>query len=109
MEHTADFLLPILLSKHNRIDASRTFVVADPQAQVCGYYAMAAGVVARKMATSSVRQNMPEPVAEMVLARLAVDMRAQGNKLGGALLQDAVNRAVAVSQNAGVRACWCTR
>ena len=42
--------------------------------------------------------------AVMVLARLAVDHRAQGIKLGAALLQDAVNRSVLVSQNAGVRA-----
>ena len=40
----------------------------------------------------------------MVLARLAVDHRAQGIKLGASLLQDAVNRAVVMSQNAGVRA-----
>jgi len=40
----------------------------------------------------------------MVLARLAVDRRAQGRHLGASLLQDAVNRAVAVSRNAGVRA-----
>ncbi|GHU11410.1 N-acetyltransferase [Betaproteobacteria bacterium] len=83
---------------------SRTFVVTDQKAQVFGYYALAAGAVAREMATRNVRRNMPEPVPVMVLARLAVDIRAQGIKLGGALLQDAVNRAVAVSQNAGVRA-----
>ena len=47
---------------------------------------------------------MPAPVPVMVLARLAVDTQAQGKQLGGALLQDAVNRAVAVSQNVGVRA-----
>ena len=47
---------------------------------------------------------MPGPVPVMVLARLAIDHRAQGIKLGAALLQDAVNRAVTVSQNAGVRA-----
>jgi GNAT superfamily N-acetyltransferase len=40
----------------------------------------------------------------MVLGRLAVDRRAQGMHLGASLLQDAVNRALAVSQNAGVRA-----
>jgi GNAT superfamily N-acetyltransferase len=40
----------------------------------------------------------------MVLARLAVDTRAQGIKLGAALLQDAVSRAVSVSHHAGVRA-----
>ncbi len=47
---------------------------------------------------------MPEPIPVMVLARLAVDHRTQGNKLGGALLQDAVKRAVVVAQNTGVRA-----
>ena len=77
--------------------ASRTFVVTDQDSRVYGYYAMAAGAVSHQMATSSVRRNMP-------LARLAVDHRAQGIKLGASLLQDAVNRAVVVSQNAGVRA-----
>jgi predicted N-acetyltransferase YhbS len=43
-------------------------------------------------------------VPVMVLARLAVDHRAQGIKLGASLLQDAVKRAVIVAQNAGVRA-----
>ena len=84
--------------------ASRTFVVADPHGRVFGYYAMAAGAVSHQAATSSVRRNMPDPVPVMVLARLAVDQRAQGIQLGAALLQDAVHRAVAVSLNAGVRA-----
>lgn len=84
--------------------ASRTFVVADHEGRVYGYYAMAAGAVIHQMATSSVRRNMPDPIPVMVLARLAVDHRAQGIKLGASLLQDAVNRAVVVSQNTGVRA-----
>lgn len=89
----------------NRLSgASRTFVVADQEGRVYGYYAMAAGAVSHQVATSNVRRNMPDPVPVMVLARLAIDHRAQGIKLGAALLQDAVNRSVAVSQNAGVRA-----
>ena len=84
--------------------ASRTFVVADHNKQVMGYYAMAAGAVSHQMATSSVRRNMPDPVPVMILARLAVSTQAQGVKLGGALLQDAVKRALVVSQNTGVRA-----
>jgi GNAT superfamily N-acetyltransferase len=84
--------------------ASRTFVVADQGGRVCGYYAMAAGAVSHHLATSGVRRNMPDPVPVMVLARLAVDRRTQGQHLGAALLQDAVKRAVAVSENAGVRA-----
>lgn len=83
---------------------SRTFVVADPDQCVFGYYAMAAGAVSHQASTSAVRRNMPDPVPVMVLARLAVDHRAQGLNLGGALLQDAVIRALTVSQNTGVRA-----
>jgi GNAT superfamily N-acetyltransferase len=84
--------------------ASRTFVVADQGGRVHGYYAMSAGAVSHQAATSAVRRNMPDPVPVMVLARLAIDHRAQGIKLGGALLKDAVQRAVMVAQNAGVRA-----
>ena len=69
-----------------------------------GYYALAAGAVAHQDAIRSVRQNMPDPVPVMVLARLAVDTRAQGMKLGAAMLQDALRRCVLVSQNTGVRA-----
>ena len=84
--------------------ASRTFVVRDQDGRVCGFYAMAAGAVSHQLATGGVRRNMPDPVPVMVLARLAIDRRVQGQHLGASLLQDAVNRAVAVSHNAGVRA-----
>lgn len=84
--------------------ASRTFVVVDPDQCVFGYYALAAGAVTHQDATSAIRRNMPDPVPVMVLARLAVDARAQGIKLGAALLQDAVTRVRSVAENAGVRA-----
>lgn len=84
--------------------ASRTFVVTDQEGRVYGYYAMAAGAVSHQAATSNARRNMPDPVPVMALARLAVDHRAQGIKLGASLLQDAAGRAVGVSQNAGIRA-----
>lgn len=84
--------------------ASRTFVVVDREQRVRGYYAIVAGAVSHELATSKVRRNMPDPVPVLVLARLAVDRRAQGIHLGASLLLDAVERAVAVSQQAGVRA-----
>jgi GNAT superfamily N-acetyltransferase len=84
--------------------ASRTFVVVDAQQTVVGYYALAAGAVSHQIATPSARRNMPDPVPVMVLARLAVDQRAQGRKLGASLLQDAVKRCALVSQHAGIRA-----
>lgn len=84
--------------------ASRSFVVADQDGFVLGYYALAAGAVSHQLATSGVRRNMPDPVPVLVLGRLAVDRRARGLRLGASLLQDAVHRAVAVSRDAGVRA-----
>jgi GNAT superfamily N-acetyltransferase len=84
--------------------ASRTFVVVDEDGRVRGYYALAAGAVSHKSASSNVRRNMTDPVPILVLGRLAVDRGAQGHQLGAALLQDAVKRAVSVSSNAGVRA-----
>jgi GNAT superfamily N-acetyltransferase len=84
--------------------ASRTFVVVDTQQAVVGYYALAVGAVSHQVATAAVRRNMPDPVPVMVLARLAVDQRAQGIKLGASLLQDAVKRCAMVSQHAGIRA-----
>jgi GNAT superfamily N-acetyltransferase len=84
--------------------ASRTFVVTDDAAKVVGYYALAAGAVSHDQATSKVRRNMPDPVPVLVLGRLAVDRSAQGMSLGSALLQDAVKRAAAVTENASVRA-----
>lgn len=84
--------------------ASRTFVVTDLDGVVHGYYALAAGALSHEMATSAVRRNMPDPVPVMVLARLAVDRRVQGGRVGAALLQDAVLRSQGVARNAGVRA-----
>ncbi len=84
--------------------ASRTFVVVDQASQVMGYYALAAGAVTHQLATGNVKRNMPDPIPVMVLGRLAVDKRAQGMKLGSALLKDAVNRSLLVAQNTGVRA-----
>lgn len=84
--------------------ASRTFVVTGESKQVVAYYAMAVGAVTHQEASGRIRRNMPDPVPVMVLARLAVDQRFQGQKLGAALLQDAVQRTLAVAQSVGVRA-----
>lgn len=91
-----------LLNQNN--GASRTFVVVDENQLVMGYYALAAGAVHHQDATRSIRQNMPDPIPVMVLARLAVDIQAQGMQLGAGLLRDAVDRCLLVAKNTGVRA-----
>jgi len=84
--------------------ASRTFVVCDEQRQVMGYYALAASAVSQTAATGHVRRGMPDPIPVLILGRLAVHSRAQGIQLGASLLRDAVSRASAVAEHAGVRA-----
>lgn len=83
---------------------SRTFVAADTDGRVWGYYALAAGAVSHELAVGAVRRNMPDPLPVLVLGRLAVDRQAQGLKLGAGLLQDAVKRACTVARHAGMRA-----
>jgi GNAT superfamily N-acetyltransferase len=103
-EHVLDDWLKRRALVNQVSGASRTFVVADQDHRVWGYYAMAAGAVSHHHATGGIRRNMPDPVPVLVLGRLAVDRRAQGIKLGGSLLQDAFNRATNVAENTGVRA-----
>jgi len=103
-EATLDEWLKRRAMTNHLCGASRTFVVVDTNNRVFGYYALAAGAVSHHVATSSVRRNMPNPVPVMVLARLAVDRQLQGNKLGPALLKDALVRVRLVAQNIGVRA-----
>ena len=46
--------------------------------------------------TTLIVDEFADPVPVMVLARLAVDVRTQGLKLGAGLLQDAVRRVLVV-------------
>lgn len=51
---------------------SRCFVVCEGK-RVVGFYALAAGSVRRTHAHGALRRNMPDPIAAVVLGRLAVD------------------------------------
>ncbi|WP_288109326.1 GNAT family N-acetyltransferase [Limnobacter sp.] len=90
--------------QNQKSGASRTFVLLDGESVVCAYYALAAGAVSHSASTSNIRRNMPDPIPVMVLGRLAVDLNFKGQKLGAAMLQDAVLRCKSVAQNVGVRA-----
>lgn len=83
--------------------ASRVYVVCRGDI-VVGYYALAAGAVERDEAPSNLRRNMPSPIPVIILGRLAVDNREQGNGVGAALLKDALLRALNASQEIGAAA-----
>jgi len=88
---------------NERSRASRTFVLCDDE-RVIGYYALASGSLANKVAPSKIKRNMPDPIPVMVLGRLAIDQQYQGKKLGDALLRDAILRILQAADIAGIKA-----
>jgi predicted N-acetyltransferase YhbS len=80
-------------------------VVADEsQGRVVGYYALVVASITPPQATARAAKGMPRhDIPALLLARLAVDVSVQGTGVGTFLLRDAMTRAIAVSEEAGVR------
>lgn len=84
--------------------SAKTFVVAA-DSHVVGYFSLTVGQIDSLDAPDRVRKGMGAyPVPVVILARLAVDHRQQGHGIGVGLLQEAIRRTVAISEQAGVRA-----
>ena len=98
------------LQRHARIatgaGSARTFVATDSDLRrVAGYHALTVASVKPEDAPERVVKGMPRhEIPAILLARLAVDSAAQGRGLGAWLLRDAMLRAVAVSEEVGIRA-----
>lgn len=80
-----------------------TFLV-ERDRRVFGFYALASGSVEHGAEPGAVRRNAPDPIPVLLLARLAVDQRAQGRGVGRRQIQDALLRSIHVSQHVGFRA-----
>lgn len=89
-----------------RRDAARTFVALSVDAEVVGYYALVAGQIEQEKATASVRRGLSRhfPVPVVILARLAVDRRSQGQGVGPRLLANALERICRAAEDVAVRA-----
>lgn len=91
-------------------DAARTFVVCRGSKAIVGYFSLAAGAAdhadrgSGERAPRSLRQNSPDPIPVIVLARLAVDRSEQGQGLGAALVREAMRRSAQASLIVGARA-----
>ena len=86
-----------------RSRASRTYVLCDGD-RVIGYYALAFGSLANKMAPGKIKRNRPDPIPVMVLGRLAIAREYQRNKLGDALLREAILRVLQAADIVGIKA-----
>jgi GNAT superfamily N-acetyltransferase len=83
--------------------AARTYVVADEDGRVVGYYALASGALAVADAPGRLRRNMPDPIPMAILGRLAVSQHMQGKGIGVAMLKDAVLRVKQAADVVGIR------
>ena len=89
-----------------RRDAARTFVTADPEDNVAGYYTLVAAQVEYEQASASVTRGLSRhfPIPVALLARLAVSIPNQGAGLGRSLLLDALQRVLRASDELAIRA-----
>lgn len=85
---------------------SRVYVSCETGTTVvAGYYALAATSIEPAQASPRVLRGAGRnSIPAILLARLAVDRRAQGQGLGRALVSDALQRVVASADLIGVRA-----
>lgn len=85
--------------------SAKTFVVAEHEGRVAGYFSLTVGQVDTLEVPDRIRKGMGQyPVPVVILARLAVSQQDQGRGIGLGLLQDAIRRTVLISEQAGIRA-----
>lgn len=64
--------------------------MANAGSDVIAYACLSAGAIVLAEVPGALRRNMPDPLPVVVLGRLAVDLRQQGQGLGSALVADAL-------------------
>jgi GNAT superfamily N-acetyltransferase len=90
---------------NERQGVSRTVVLCPDEGKVVIAYAcLSAGAIVLAEVPGALRRNMPDPLPVVVLGRLAVDRRHQGQGLGRALVADTLRRSLAARRLIGARA-----
>ena len=83
---------------------ARVFVTTQGP-ETLGFYALAMGAEERHQLPDALKPGRrPDPCPVLLLARLAVDQRAQGRGIGAALLTDALLRTYRLSNDVGFSA-----
>ena len=84
--------------------SARTFVSLS-QGQISGYYSLAAASAEHAAVPPRISKGLAKhPIPMLLLARLAVDLKAQGNGLGRSLLQSVLGKHLQASEVIGCRA-----
>ena len=87
--------------KHGKLGLSKTYVLTEisenPKKMIVAYYTLASSTIARK--NIPIQQSLPTyPIPVVMLARLAIDIRYQGQGLGAKTLTYALRQAVNLNE-----------
>ena len=89
----------------NHATGNARVFVATQGSETLGFYALAMGAEERHKLPDALKPGRrPDPCPVLLLARLAVEQRAQGRGIGAALLNDALLRAYKLSNEVGFAA-----
>jgi len=94
------------VTQYEKRNLGRTFVaIRQDETRVEGYYTLASSSVAFEHVPEESARKLPKhPMPVVLLARLAVDCKAQGQKLGEKLLIDALSRCLGLADQLGIHA-----
>ena len=82
---------------------ARTFVWQASDDKVVGCYSIGAHLIVKDELPRSLAHGIPEQIPVVLLARLALDESVPGQKLGGVLLADALDRIVEATATIAAR------
>ena len=88
-------------ARHATRQGTRTYVVADEDNRVEGYFSVAPHVIERDEAPRSIGRGAPRQIPAILLAKFALDRRVQGCGLGRELLVLALTVIVEAARAAG--------
>ena len=92
-----------LAGQHTRKNVSRTFVAVTEE-RIAGFYSLSRAEAQLEELPSATRKKLPPhyPVPVARLSRLAVDKNFQGQRIGEALLVNALARCARIASDIGV-------
>jgi len=101
-EESLNVFLKRFARQNSEKGLGRTFVIVKiNDSRIYGYYTISSGA----LSFDTIPENLPRyPIPVVHLGRLAVDQTAKGQKLGKALLADALKRAESIADQLGIYA-----
>jgi GNAT superfamily N-acetyltransferase len=95
--------LKLYALKNDRLSIGKTFVALDRENNFAGYLTLSAAQLDKASLPEPIQARLPRyPVPALRIARLAVDLKMQGQGAGAWLLKQALEKALHIADVAGI-------